>query len=63
LSATSHLTDVAHVIQVAVAPVFLLSGICGMLSVLGTRLGPIVDRSRTLDERLETAADPVKRGD
>jgi Protein of unknown function (DUF2721) len=63
LSATSHLTDVAHVIQVAVAPVFLLSGICGMLSVLVTRLGPIVDRSRTLDERLETAADPVKRGD
>jgi hypothetical protein len=63
LSATSHLTDVAHVIQVAVAPVFLLSGICGMLSVLVTRLGRIVDRSRTLDERLETAADPVKRGD
>jgi Protein of unknown function (DUF2721) len=57
LSATSNLTDVAHVIQVAVAPVFLLSGIGGMLSVLITRLGRIVDRSRTLDERLETAAD------
>lgn len=59
LSATSNLTDVAHVIQVAVAPVFLLSGIGGMLSVLVARLGRIVDRSRVLDERLETAADPA----
>ena len=55
MSATSHLADVAHVIQVAVAPVFLLSGIGGILSVLIARVGRIVDRSRILDDRLVTA--------
>jgi hypothetical protein len=45
-------TDVSHVIQLAVAPVFLLAGISGMLSVLTIRLGRIVDRARHLDERL-----------
>jgi len=55
--ATSHLADVAHVIQVAVAPVFLLSGIGGMLAVLVARLGRIVDRSRLLEERLESIGD------
>ena len=57
MSVTSHFADVAHVIQVAAAPVFLLSGIGGMLSVFVARLGRIVDRSRTLDERLEDAVD------
>jgi len=60
VSATSHLTDVAHVIQVAVAPVFLLSGIGAMLGVFVTRLGRIVDRSRVLDDRLEAIADGLK---
>lgn len=60
MPATSHLADVAHVIQVAVAPVFLLSGIGGMLAVLVTRLGRIVDRSRLLEERLEAVADRRK---
>jgi len=41
--------DVAHVIQVAVAPVFLLSGIGVMLSVCISRLGRIVDRARFLE--------------
>jgi hypothetical protein len=60
MSVTSHFADVAHVIQVAVAPVFLLSGIGGMLSVFVARLGRIVDRSRTLDESLEDAEDTQK---
>jgi len=54
------LPDVAHVVQVSVAPVFLVSGIGGMLAVLVTRLGRIVDRSRLL-EQLEQSTDDRKQ--
>jgi hypothetical protein len=42
-------TTVAHVIQLAVAPVFLLTGVGAILSVITNRLARIVDRSRALD--------------
>ncbi len=45
-------TDVAHVIQLAVAPVFLLSGVGVTLGVLATRLGRIIDRARLLETQL-----------
>lgn len=45
----SDITDVAHVIQLAVAPVFLLTGIGAILSVLINRLGRVVDRFRVLE--------------
>jgi CBS domain containing-hemolysin-like protein len=38
--------DVAHVIQSALAPVFLISGVGVMLGVLVNRLARIVDRAR-----------------
>jgi len=41
-------TAVAHVIQLAVAPVFLLTGIGAMLNVMTSRLSRIVDRARFL---------------
>ncbi|HUK42313.1 MAG TPA: DUF2721 domain-containing protein [Candidatus Acidoferrales bacterium] len=44
---------VAHAIQLAVAPVFLLSGIGAILVVLTNRLARIIDRARFLEERLE----------
>ena len=47
-------TDIAHVIQAAIAPVFLLSGVAAMLGVLTNRLTRIVDRARALEARLET---------
>jgi hypothetical protein len=53
---SSGITAVAHAIQLAVAPVFLLSGIGAMLAVLTNRLSRIIDRARTLEERL--AASP-----
>ena len=37
--------SIASVIQLAVAPVFLLAGIAGLLGVLSTRLGRIIDRT------------------
>ena len=47
---------VAHVIQLAVAPVFLLSGIGAILAVMTNRLGRIIDRARVLEARLDGAS-------
>jgi hypothetical protein len=44
---------VAHVISLAVAPVFLLSGIGAMLAVMTQRLARVIDRARVLEMRLE----------
>jgi len=41
--------DIVHLIQVAVAPVFLLSGVGVTLGVLTNRLARIVDRARSLE--------------
>jgi Protein of unknown function (DUF2721) len=43
---------IAQVIQLAVAPVFLLAGIGGLLGVLSTRLGRIIDRARIIERRI-----------
>jgi len=43
------ISSVSHVIQLAVAPVFLLSGVGAILAVLINRLGRIVDRYRSLE--------------
>jgi hypothetical protein len=40
--------DITHVIQLAVAPVFLLAGVGTLLTVLTNRLGRSVDRRRVL---------------
>ena len=37
---------IAHAIQLSIAPVFLLTGIAGLLGVMATRLGRIIDRAR-----------------
>jgi hypothetical protein len=47
---------VAHAIQLAVAPVFLLSGIGAILAVMTNRLGRIIDRARVLENKLEGAS-------
>jgi hypothetical protein len=43
-----NIDTVASVIDIAVAPVFLLAGISGLLVVLTSRLGRTIDRSRSL---------------
>jgi hypothetical protein len=45
------ITDIARVIQLAVAPVFLLTAIGTVISVLSGRLARIVDRARRLIEK------------
>ena len=47
---------VAHAIELAVAPVFLLTGIGAILAVMTNRLGRIIDRARILEERLDGAS-------
>jgi hypothetical protein len=49
-------TDIAHAIQLAVAPVFLLSGVGVSLGVLATRLSRIIDRARFLEEQASEVA-------
>ena len=49
------ISAIAHVIQLSVAPVFLLSGIGAILAVMTNRLGRIIDRARSLEDRLEDA--------
>lgn len=48
------IADIAHLIQLSVAPVFLLTAVGTILGVLSTRLGRIVDRSRVLRDRFDT---------
>lgn len=50
-------TDIAIVIQLAVAPVFLLAGIAGFLNVLSGRLGRIIDRARVVERRVRQIAE------
>jgi hypothetical protein len=45
--------DIAHLIQLAVAPVFLLAGIGSILNVLAQRLARVVDRARAIEAEFE----------
>jgi hypothetical protein len=54
---------ISHAIQLAIAPVFLLTGIASLLAVMANRLARVIDRARmfeqkwpTLDEGLKDAA-------
>ncbi len=42
---------VTHGIQLAVAPVFLLTAVSGMIGVVAQRLARIIDRARLVEER------------
>jgi len=50
-------TDVAHAIQLSLAPVFLLNGLGVLLAMLTSRLARIVDRARGLESRLPQAGE------
>ena len=45
-------------IQLAVAPVFLLTAVATLIGVVATRLGRIIDRARDLEDRLDTRTVP-----
>jgi hypothetical protein len=48
---------VSHGIQLAVAPVFLLTAVAGMIGTVAGRLARIIDRARVLENRIEAAPD------
>ena len=52
--------NVAHIIQLALGPVFLLSGVGITLSMLTQRLSRIVDRARTLEDRREETSSEAR---
>ena len=58
----TEVASIAHAIQLAVAPVFLLSGIGVLLGVLTNRLARVVDRARHLEDRHSEAA-PAEAGE
>ena len=49
------LENTAHVIQVALTPVFLLSGIGTLLNVFSTRLGRVADKVQHVSDLIDTA--------
>jgi hypothetical protein len=58
------ITIVSHVIQMAIAPVFLLTGIGSLLAVMANRLGRIIDRARFIEgtwARLDDSAQDEAR--
>lgn len=57
----SSVAALAEVIQLAVAPVFLLAGIAGFLNVMSGRLGRIVDRGRVLEKKISKLKDGDER--
>jgi uncharacterized protein DUF2721 len=61
MAAETHLQDITHTIQLAVAPVFLLTALGTTLAVLTTRLARVVDRARRVEAKLDgDAGEPAR---
>lgn len=58
----NHLTDISRVIQLAVAPVFLLTAVATLINALNSRLGRIVDRRRVVQERARREPEDAEAG-
>jgi hypothetical protein len=56
MPAESGIAAVSHVIQLSLAPVFLVMGIAGMLNVMTSRLARVVDRARDFESKLAHTA-------
>lgn len=52
----------SHAIQLAIAPVFLLTGIAGLLGVMATRLARIIDRARSFERTWPTMDAKARAG-
>lgn len=50
---------VTHSVQLAVAPVFFLTAVAGMISAVAGRLARIIDRARALEEKVRQSTDPA----
>ncbi len=50
---------VTHGIQLAVAPVFLLTAVSGLIGAVAGRLSRLIDRGRVLEEKLRLNTEPA----
>lgn len=53
--------DVPQIVQLAIAPVFLIAGIGNLLNVLTSRLARVVDRGRVIAAAMDDAQTPEVR--
>ena len=51
-------TAITHGIQLAIAPVFLLTAVSGMIAAVAGRLARIIDRARTVEDQARASDDP-----
>lgn len=51
----AHVSELAQVIQLSVAPVFLLAGLGAIINAMSTRLARAIDRARSLEAELPAA--------
>lgn len=57
----SHITSITHAIQLAVAPVFLLTAISTLINVLNARLGRTIDRRRLIEKLMFESTHDTQR--
>ncbi|TXM92579.1 DUF2721 domain-containing protein, partial [Methylobacterium sp. WL116] len=55
------LDGIAHIIQVALTPVFLLSGVATLLNVFGARLARVSDQAERASSLLAGASEAERR--
>lgn len=60
LTTTGAVETVAHIVQIALTPVFLLSGIGTLLNIFNTRLARVSDHSEHTFELLRSEQDEAK---
>src|SRR5687768_532770 len=58
----TNVMPVGQVIELSIAPVFVLSAIGALLMVLTSRLARIIDRARVVEAQLPAAAEPPSPG-
>jgi ABC-type amino acid transport system permease subunit len=57
MALTLDAASVTHGIQLAVAPVFLLTAVAGMIGAVAGRLARIIDRARLVEDRARLSTD------
>lgn len=62
MSLPADVVSVTHSVQLAVAPVFFLTAVAGMISAVAGRLARIIDRARVLEERVRGGTDQEQIG-
>jgi len=58
MALTLDTSTITHGIQLAVAPVFLLTAVSGMIGAVAGRLARIIDRARVIEDRARDKAEP-----